>query len=251
MGGLTLKRFRGVRGGVLLLCAVLVACSCRGGSTRRGDAPAAHAIIPAGPITYVALGDSTGLGLGAPNGGGYVARLFRRIAQARPGSRLINASAAGATTADVLESQVGAVPDSGATLVTVCVGLNDLILDVSEQQFARNYEEIISRLRKKGALVIASDLPDVSSAPTLAKLRGEPFRRRAELFNRLIVEIVSRHRLPLVELFLASRAAIESHPGFFSSDGLHPSDRGYEFWAEKMWPVVEKAIHEGQASPRA
>jgi hypothetical protein len=32
-----------------------------------------------GPIVYVALGDSTGAGVGARNGGSYVARLFKRL----------------------------------------------------------------------------------------------------------------------------------------------------------------------------
>jgi len=36
------------------------------------------------PFTYLALGDSTGLGVGAATGGGYVDRLYRRLLPLRP-----------------------------------------------------------------------------------------------------------------------------------------------------------------------
>src|SRR5687768_4430971 len=54
----------------------------------------------AGPITYVALGDSTAVGVGGTRGG-YVSVLFRKLKEARPGSKLHNYSVSGGTTADV------------------------------------------------------------------------------------------------------------------------------------------------------
>jgi lysophospholipase L1-like esterase len=32
------------------------------------------------------------------------------------------------------------------------------------------------------------------------------------------------------------------HPEYFSSDGFHPSDKGYELWATQMWPTVARVI---------
>ena len=58
-----------------------------------------------GPIVYVALGDSTGAGVGAREGG-YVVRLFKHIEERRPGSKLSNLCVSGATTADVLRAQL-------------------------------------------------------------------------------------------------------------------------------------------------
>ena len=59
-----------------------------------------------GPIVYVALGDSTGAGVGARQGG-YVARIFKRLLERRPGSKLSNLCVSGATTADLLRGQDG------------------------------------------------------------------------------------------------------------------------------------------------
>ena len=198
------------------------------------------------PVVYVALGDSTGAGVGARRGGGYVARLFERIERARPGSRLVNLCMSGATTGDVLRSQVGRVGESRPTLVTLGIGINDVTRQVSPEQFAENYESIIKRIREQtDAPVVLSNVPDVSHAPAVPAFVREEARRRIRLFNERVLDIATRHRLLLVDTFEESAAVIPKHPEFFSPDGFHPSDEGYEFWAVKMWPTVKLAIGEG------
>src|SRR5215210_7208590 len=54
----------------------------------------------AGPITYVALGDSTAVGIGGTRGG-YVPVLFRKLQEVRPGSKLHNFAVSAGTTDDV------------------------------------------------------------------------------------------------------------------------------------------------------
>ncbi|MFN2533441.1 MAG: SGNH/GDSL hydrolase family protein, partial [Pyrinomonadaceae bacterium] len=61
--------------------------------------------VPSGPITYVALGDSTGVGVGARDGG-YVSRLFKRLVDERPKSKLVNLCVSGAATSEVLTGQL-------------------------------------------------------------------------------------------------------------------------------------------------
>ena len=195
------------------------------------------------PVVYAALGDSTGVGVGARKGGGYVARLFHRIERVRPGARLVNLCASGATTADVLRSQVGRVAEARPTLVTIGIGINDVTRQVPVEQFARNFEEIVARLRAQtDAPVVVSNLPDVSHAPAVPAFLREEARRRILLYNSRIAEAASRHRLPLADSFEKSAAVIPTHPEFFSPDGFHPSEEGYEFWAFEMWPTVKKAL---------
>jgi lysophospholipase L1-like esterase len=40
----------------------------------------------------------------------------------------------------------------------------------------------------------------------------------------------------------ASRRAFRGRADLFAKDGFHPSARGYELWAEIMWPTVERAL---------
>lgn len=195
------------------------------------------------PVVYVALGDSTGVGVGARKGGGYVARLFERIERVRPGSRLVNLCVSGATTGDVLRSQAGRVGDARPTLVTLGIGINDLTRMAAPEQFARGFEEIVTRVRQQtGAPFVVSNLPDISRAPRVPGfLRGEA-RRRLRRFNERIAEAAARHSLHLADSYTKSAEVIPTHPEFFSTDGFHPSDEGYEFWAFEMWPVVKRAI---------
>lgn len=196
-----------------------------------------------GAVVYVALGDSTGVGVGARKGGGYVARLFHRIERVRPGSRLFNLCVSGATTADVLRTQVGNVGAAAPTLVTLGIGINDVTRQVAPEQFARNLGEIVARLRAQTAApVVVCNLPDVSHAPAVPAFLREEARRRVLLFNEHIAEAAARHGLFLADAFEKSAAVIPTHPEFFSADGFHPSDEGYEFWAFEMWPVVKRAL---------
>src|SRR5215204_6390825 len=92
-----------------------------------------------GPIVYVALGDSTGAGVGAREGG-YVARLFKRIAERRPESRLNNLCVSGATTADLLRDQLQKAVDADPDLITVGIGINDIGHGLTLEQFSKNFE---------------------------------------------------------------------------------------------------------------
>ncbi|HEX8456969.1 MAG TPA: SGNH/GDSL hydrolase family protein [Pyrinomonadaceae bacterium] len=220
----------------LLLLTTLVCAGCA--------RPRATASDRTSPIIYAAVGDSTGVGLGARDGGGYVERLFARIEQKRPGSTLVNLSAAGATTADAVNRQITRPDAERATLVTICIGANDLLRGGEAKQFAENYETLVGKLKQPGRLIVVANLPDVTSAPAAKGLAGESLRLRLEQFNGVIEATAKRHELPLVDLYRLSKERLASHPEFFSPDGLHPSDVGYAHWAEAMWAVVEPSILE-------
>lgn len=195
------------------------------------------------PVNYVALGDSTGVGVGAKEGG-YVARLFTRIKRERPASRLTNLCVSGATTGDVLRGQVERAVAAQPTLITLAIGINDLSRNVPVETFASNYEEIIKRLRaRSNAPIIISNLPDVSLAPVVPAFMRAEAHRRITLFNERIEEIAKRHNLLIVDAYHTTHELIPSHPEFFSPDGFHPSDAGYEYWAKTMWPTVKSAMN--------
>jgi acyl-CoA thioesterase I len=46
----------------------------------------------------------------------------------------------------------------------------------------------------------------------------------------------------LVDLFAASRQFLPHRPDFFCRDGFHPSDAGYEQWAELMLPLIRPLV---------
>lgn len=194
-------------------------------------------------VQYVALGDSTGVGVGAKAGGGYVARLFERIKKEGSRASLTNLCVSGATTADVLRGQLGPGIAARPTLVTLGIGINDIGHGMRLAEFARNYEEIIKRLKAEtSATIVITNIPDISFAPVVPAYARDSTRRNVELFNEKVHAIAERYGLLLVDVYAETHKAIPSHPEFFSEDGFHPSAEGYEYWAEAMWPTVKSAI---------
>ncbi|HZH91362.1 MAG TPA: SGNH/GDSL hydrolase family protein [Pyrinomonadaceae bacterium] len=229
------------------------ACGLRGTRANKdeGSGMRAEQKIPAAtttetkPVVYVAFGDSTGVGVGARRGGGYVARVFERIERVRAGSSVRNFCVSGAETSDVLRGQLTRLDSTRPTLITLGIGINDVSHGVAPEEFARNYEEIIKRLKSKtGAPIVATNIPDISHAPRVPVFLHEQVRQRIQLFNARIAEIARRHDLLLVDAYDMSREVIPNHPEFFSPDGFHPSEEGYEYWAKMMWPAVKEAIGE-------
>ncbi len=195
-----------------------------------------------GPIVYVALGDSTGYGVGATNGG-YVARLFKRLSEPRPGSELVNLCVSGATTEDLLRGQLQAGVDKSPQLVTVGIGINDIGHGFTIEQFEKNYDEILNTLKQKTqAQIVVTNIPDVSSAPRIPSSMRAEYQRRIEHFNERLEEIARRHGVTIFDIFTITRRELPSHPEYFSSDGFHPSDEGYELWTKEMWPTLDGVI---------
>jgi lysophospholipase L1-like esterase len=199
-----------------------------------------------GSFTYVALGDSTGVGVGASHGGGYPDRLLRRLLAIHPGARLVNLCDSGARTADVREDQVPRALRTSPRLLTLGVGINDVGLYNPEEAFAVNFEEIAAPLATLGAPVVVANIPDLALAPVAALVDRSRYERRIEVFNEHIEATAARHRFHLVDLFAASQR-LRGKPGLFSPDGFHPSAAGYEEWAEAMWPIVEALVSEGRS----
>lgn len=195
-----------------------------------------------GPVNYVALGDSTGAGVGAREGG-YVARLFRRILVYRSESKLTNLCKTGATTSDVLRDQLDRSVRAKPNLVTLGIGINDIGHGVKLDEFARNYEQILRQLRNNTtAAIVVTNVPDISSAPRIpAEIRIQ-YQQLIIEFNRRLEEIASRHQVIVFDVYTITHKQLPSHPEYFSADGFHPSDKGYELWAEQMWPAIAETI---------
>jgi len=206
-------------------------------STRLPNTP-----MVSGPITYLALGDSTGSGVGAIEGG-YVARLFKRIATRRPGSRLTNLCFSGATTSDVLRDQLESGVRTNPQLVTLGIGINDIGHYVSLEEFSQNYQEILSRLNNNTrATIVITNIPDISSAPQIPVAMRSEYHQRIIEFNGRLAEIAATHGAIVFDIYTVTHQELPAHPEYFSDDGFHPSDKGYELWAERMWPTIARTI---------
>lgn len=236
-------RWRRVRCLILptVFTALLVACN------RQANEPTITGGMEmnTGPITYVALGDSTGAGVGAVNGG-YVLRLYSRMLEPRPGSQLFNLCVSGATTHDVLRGQLNQGVAKNPDLVTLGIGINDIGHGLTVDQFAENYDRILSTLKEKTtARIVVTNIPDISSAPVVASSMRDRYHRQFVEFNQRLEEIANRHGVTVFDIYSITTRELPAHPEYFSRDGFHPSDKGYELWAIEMWPTIARVIGAG------
>jgi lysophospholipase L1-like esterase len=195
-----------------------------------------------GPIVYVALGDSTGAGVGASDGG-YVARLFKRLEERRPQSKLSNLCVSGSTTADVVRNQLERGVALNPDLVTIGIGINDIGHGLTLEQFSKNFDQILSTLKEKThATIVVTNLPDISSAPRIPNSMRSQYQRQIDEFCKRLEEIASKHGVTIFDIYTITKQELAAHPEYFSADGFHPSDAGYELWATQMWPTLAQAI---------
>lgn len=246
-----MKRARIRRWMVLGILFVPLGCSpgtSDGGATKTNQGVQTDSMaVPkpiAGPINYLALGDSTGAGVGAREGG-YVARIFRRIASTRPESKLTNLCVSGATTADVLRNQLERGVSINPNLITLGIGINDIGHGVGLERFAENYNEILSTLKSKTtATIVVTNIPEISSAPRIpASMRSE-YQQMIAQYNQKLEELAAQHGVVVFDVYSITHERLPAHPEYFSADGFHPSDEGYQLWADHMWPAIAQAIGE-------
>jgi lysophospholipase L1-like esterase len=210
----------------------------------------------AAPLVYVALGDSTAVGVGAEQGGGYPDRLARRLGAAGMAVKLVNLGVPGATAEDLRKTQLPRATAAGPTLVTIGIGLNDVVRGRPLAEFARDLEIVADAIARTKAVVVVSELPDVSRAPWVAGAPGAAtLGRRLAAYNAVIHRIAERHGFAVGGVELATRRAFAGHPELLAKDGFHPSARGYDVWADALWPAVSQGlapkVQARRASPAA
>jgi lysophospholipase L1-like esterase len=83
---------------------------------------------------------------------------------------------------------------------------------------------------------------DISSAPRIPPAQRTEYHQQIVDFNQKLEEIASRHKVSVFDVYTITHEHLPSHPKFFSDDAFLPSDKGYEFWAEQMWPIIALTI---------
>lgn len=204
---------------------------------------------------YVALGDSTGVGVGNQSDGGYPERLFRRLKDNGIPAGILNLAESGATSREVVQGQVQRAVTLRPALVTLGIGANDLWRMVPMGTFEMNLKLIADHLQGTGTQVVVSNVVDLSLAPvaglldTWLKIPAAMFAKRLGEINARLDALSRRPGFSVVDLYSVSRRELPTHPEYFCPDGFHPSSAGYDRWAELMWPAVEESIgrwHAGQ-----
>jgi acyl-CoA thioesterase-1 len=209
---------------LMALCALIVtACAPRAQAQRS--------------ITYVAIGASDAVGVGAhnPETEGWVPRLGAKLG---PNVRVINLGVSGSTLSQALQEQLGPALDSQPDVVTVWLAVNDLNARVPLERYAADLDSLLGQLEQTHARVLVGNVPDLA---VLAAYRGVdpgPLAAQVDAWNQVIADTTSRHSATLVDLY-ARWQEVGEHPEYLSADGFHPSSDGYQALANVFADAID------------
>ena len=178
---------------------------------------------------YVAIGDSQTEGLwdGDDVVGllGFADRLAELLDSHHPGLQYANLAIRGTLVADVLREQVPPALAMRPDLVTVCVGMNDVIQP--GRSFGRalgNLETLYAALARSGAAVVTTTFPNVAQFLPLGWLVSGRLAR----INDTIRQAADRYDFRLVDLYNApSMRNLDT----WDIDLVHASTKGHILFA--------------------
>jgi len=208
--------------------------------------PSAEAPAPAARPRWIALGDSYTKGEAASADEAWPAVAAARLeASGRPVELVANLGRTGWTTRDVLAKQVPRLDRDHADLVTVQVGINDLVQGVSEDRFRSDLKELLAALVARTGSpgrVVAVTIPDFSVAAAAPSF-GDPETLHSDIQKRnaIIIEEAQRAGVRTADIFGRSREALRDGT-LLAKDGIHPSAKGYAAWVPDILPSLEAAL---------
>jgi len=183
---------------------------------------------------YVALGDSLTAGLGSNDvHKTMVYQYAQQLSTAHGKVDVINLGQPGATTVDLINSQLQPAIETNPNYITLLIGVNDIHANYAVSKYKTNLNYILQELlTKTSAKVVLINLPYLGSR----KLTHFPLNiildSRTKQFNR-VVELLAqdRNRIKLVDLYTGTRLSFSHNNSLYSADLFHPSEAGYMLWS--------------------
>ncbi len=193
-------------------------------------------------IRYVALGDSYTIGEGTTEDKSWPAVMVNNLKNKGLDIELIaNPSVTGWTTQDLIDKELSVFDASDANFVTILIGVNDWVQQVSKEDFAKNLEYILNYVQDRlddPTKLLLVNIPDFSVTPDGPKYgKGRDISEGLAEFNVIIQEMASARNLQVVDLYSVSKE-MEGKPDLVAQDNLHPSAKTYLRWEEVIRPYA-------------
>jgi len=234
------------------LAVLLVVAAC--GGVPREPTPAVSpspSIEPgAGPVSgdllrYVALGDSYTIGTSVGIAERWPDQLVAALGSQPPALDLVaNLAVNGYTSRDVLDVELPLLDALRPDVVTLLIGVNDVVQGVPEDDYRANINRILDDLvaRVGADRIVAVTTPDYTVTPAGADY-GDPARQAAGIrrTNEILTGVAAGRGIVVVDIHdLSLRAATDLT--LVARDGLHPSGAQYALWVERILPAVEAIL---------
>jgi lysophospholipase L1-like esterase len=236
-------RARGCIFALSLCLLMLVSAACAQDSTAltgQSSATTSHQ-QSVKQITYVAIGASDTFGIGTydPYDDNWPTDLAALLGPSP--IHLINLGIPGITAHDALSLELPIALDSHPDLLTIWLGVNDIVNKVSTNSYASDLNTLLAGLRANSphARIAIANIPDLTLLPFFAHTDPQALTRQIQAYNTIIASAAQQHQAILVDL-TQQNFNLQAHPEYINSnDGLHPSDIGYEQLAKVFYQALQ------------
>ncbi len=196
-------------------------------------------------LRYVALGDSYTIGTSVAAKDRFPDQLVAALGSAEPTLTLVaNLATNGYTSRDVIDVELPALEGYDPDVVTLLIGVNDVVQGVPLDRYEANVTTILDELLTlvpRERLVVVT-IPDYTVTPQGANY-GDPAAQSAAIQanNAAMTRLAADRGVAIVDIFDISLEAATDRT-LVADDGLHPSGTQYARWVERLLPVVEAAL---------
>lgn len=223
---------------VALTSALLASCSSEPEPGRAKNEPAPSPSTAttraAGPVRYVALGDSVTSGEGLAATETYPSLLAELWRGTGCDVELSNVATTGYKSEDVLIVEMPPALEFRPTVATLMVGGNDVANGISIEAYRDNVRQILTTLADSGAEIVTISMQYWDRTP-FAEGYGDPAELAAQrtAFNEVLVEEGEAVGATYVDLSDVFEEQVQQE--MWQQDLLHPTAEAYVAWAEGVF----------------
>lgn len=203
-------------------------------------------------MRYVALGDSYTIGTSVDEEERWPNQLVARLADAGESLELVgDLGVNGHTSGDLIRDELPRLARLQPELVSVQIGVNDVVQGVPDERYGANVSEILDTILALVPAVraFAVATPDYTVTPQGAAF-GAPDLQRAGILhvNEIIRRACEERGVEFVPQIFEISSEVGDDPAMLAVDGLHPSRAQYARWMDAIEPVVRAMLARPSAS---
>jgi len=196
--------------------------------------------------TYLALGDSYTIGELVPIDRNFPHQLVRRLGEAQiESAEPVIIAQTGWTTDELAAAIREHNIRERFSFVTLLIGVNNQYrgrdLENYRQEFGSLLDQAIAFAGGHAGRVFVLSIPDWGATPFAEGKDRVQIAIEIDEYNDVCREMAGSAGCPYLHITGSTRANAQD-PSFMASDRLHPSEKEYAVWAERLVPLVAAAL---------
>jgi acyl-CoA thioesterase-1 len=182
--------------------------------------------------SILVLGDSLSAEYGLKRGSGWVALLDARLAQAKTGATVINASISGDTTSGGRSRLPALLAQHKPGIVVIELGGNDALRGLPLAMTRDNLSAMAQAAKASGAKVLIAGM----------QLPPNYGRKYGDEFVALFATVAKAEGASLVPFLLKGVADGPQAEKLFQADRIHPVAAAHPMILDNVWPVLKPLL---------